>query len=254
MLGRLFDVSLALPRLLVGARRFTMPRGFRRDLVLREEDFESRATVGGHAPVQGFVQQLRALELALEQRLGPAGSVAVCSPRPREGRSLVAVDLAITLAHDRGRPVVLLDLDLGHPTLHKLLDVDGSPGFTDLQPGARVETLLTPTGVPGLELVPAGTPAVDSARLLQSGRLEALLQQLRARGAFVIVDTPAAVGAVDARVIAERVDGVVTVVRLGRTRRSDLAPYYRAFAGLPLLGVAANHHEQWIPRWLQRFL
>jgi len=254
MLGRLLDLSLALPRALVGARRFTMPADFRRDLVLREEDFSSRVSIGGHSPVQGFVQQLRALALSLEERVGRTGAVAICSPRADEGRSHIAVNLAITLAHDSTRPVVLVDLDLAHPTLHRLLDVDGSPGFADIHPGAKVDALLTPTSVPGLELLPAGAASLDSARLLQAGRLEGLLAQLKARGAFVVVDTPAAVGAVDARLIAERVDGVVTVVKLGRTRRSDLAPYYRSFAGLPLLGVAVNYHEQWIPRWLQRFL
>ena len=47
---------------------------------------------------------------------------------------------------------------------------------------------------------------------------------------------------------------MATLVKLGKTKRSDLAPYYRAYRDLPLLGAICNFHEAWIPRWLQRFL
>ena len=254
MLGRVVDLALLLPRLLVGAQRVTMPKGFSRELVLRDSDFGVRVRVGGRDPIQGLLQQLRQLHLGLVEKLGADGAVALCSPKAGEGRSMIATNLAITMAHDTGRPVVLMDLDLADPHLHELLDLEASPGFTDFHEGASVDVMLQPTGVPGLQVITAGSQVVDSARLLQSGRIESILTQLKERGAFVVVDTPSALDKVDARIIAERVEGVVTVVKLGSTRRSDLAPYYRAFGDLPLLGVACNYHEQWIPGWIQRFL
>jgi len=251
MLTRLL---LFIPRLFVGAQRFTMPRGFRRDWVLSEEDFASTVRVGGHKPVQGLIEQLRSLYLALVEKVGETGSIAVCSPCKREGRSTAIVNLAITMAHDTGRNVTILDLDLADPDQAELLEIPLAPGFTDFRSGDRVTDYLALTSHPGLTLLHAGAPTPDAVKDLQSGRLEEVLEQLREMGHFVIVDTPAALGNVDARIIAERVSGVATLVKLGKTKRSDLAPYYRAYRDLPLLGAICNYHEAWIPRWLQRFL
>ena len=250
----LSKILLALPRLVIGARRFTMPRSFRRDGILREGDFHSDELIGGHNPTRGLLEQLRRLYLGIQEEIGETGSVAICSPREREGRSLIAVDLAISVAHDTERPVTILDLDLGEPCLHELLDAAEHPGFTDFHMGDDVSSILSPTDHAGLFLIQAGSNRSDGVRALQSGTLEDVLKQLEARGHFVVVDTAACNSNVSARIVAERVSGVLTVVKLGKTRRSDLAPYYRAMDGIRLLGVACNYHEQWIPRWLQRFL
>ncbi len=245
---------LKVPRLFVGAQRVTMPRGFRPDRVLREMDFASHERIGGMEPVQEFIEHLRVLYLALVEQVGPEGAVAVCSPGPREGRSLITANLAVAMAHDTGHPVTVVDLAFRDPAQADLLDVEPGPGFADLRPGERVARVLTPTEHPDLDLVQPGDPGANGTKLLQSGRLDALLRELKAAGRFVLIDTPPAAAGVDARIVAERVDGVVTVVRLGRTKRSDLAPYYRAFRDLPLLGVTCNGHERWLPGWLQRFL
>ena len=245
---------LKLPRLFVGAQRVTMPRGFRPDRVLREEDFASHVRIGGMEPVQEFIEHLRVLYLALIEQVGPDGCVALCSPNPREGRSLVTANLAVAMAHDTGHPVTVVDLSFRDGAQARLLDVEPTAGFADLRPGERSIRVRVPTDHPDLELVQPGDPGGDGTRLLQSGRLDDLFRELKAAGRFVLVDTPPATAGVDARIIAERVDGVVTVVRLGKTKRSDLAPYYRAFRDLPLLGVACNGHERWLPAWLQRFL
>lgn len=243
-----------LPRMVVGAQRFTMPRGFRCDCVLREEDFETAAVTGSKNPVHAYIEHLRALYLELVERVGSAGAVALCSPCPREGRSLIAANLGITMAFDTEQPVTVLDLCFANPVQAALLDAEPGPGFADFQAGAEVASISTRTRHERLELIQPGDVGANGTRALQSGRLEEILGQLRAQGRFVIIDTPAVSAGVDARVIAERVDGVVTVVSLGRTKRSDLAPYYRAFRDLPLLGVACNGYERWLPLWLQRFL
>jgi Mrp family chromosome partitioning ATPase len=248
------SVLLKIPRLFAGAQRFTMPPGFRRDCVLREEDFAAQAQVGAKNPVQGVIEHLRGLYLGLVEQLGEDGAVAICSPCPREGRSLIVANLAITMAHDTEHPVTVIDLAFAGSKQAPLLDVERGPGFGDFSPGDHVSSIVTPTKHEGLELIHPGYVGANGTRALQSGALEDILAQLKAQGRFVIIDTPAVSVGVDARVVAERVDGVVTVVRLGKTKRSDLAPYYRAFRDLPLLGVACNDHERWLPGWLQRFL
>lgn len=248
------SLLLKLPRLFIGAQRFTMPRGFRRDCVLREEDFTVSGRGSNKNPVQGVIEHLRALYLGLMEQVGDDGVVALCSPCPREGRSLIAANLAITMAHDTDHPVTVIDLSFADSKMAPLLDVERGLGFGDFNAGDPVSSIVTHTAHPNLDLIQPGHVGSNGTRALQSGRLEDILAQLKAQGRFVIIDTPSVSTSVDARVVAERVDGVVTVVRLGKTKRSDLAPYYRAFRDLPLLGVACNDHERWLPAWLQRFL
>lgn len=245
---------LSIPRLFLGAQRYTMPRGFRRDRVLRPEDFENTAPGGKQKAVRALIEHLRSFYLAVVEKVGEDGVVAICSPCRREGRSMIAANLAMTMANDTELPVTVIDLAFNDPAQATLLNVEPGPGFGDFQPGDPVSTILTPTECPGLTLIQPGNVGYSSTKALQSGRLEEILAQLKALGRFVIIDTASMDSGVDARVTAERVDGVVTVVRLGKTKRSDLAPYYRAFIDLPLLGVACNDHERWLPGWLQKFM
>lgn len=167
---------------------------------------------------------------------------------------MIVANLAITMAHDTGLPVTVIDLSFADSKQAPLLDVERGLGFGDFQPGDPVSKIVTHTAHKGLDLIQPGFVGAEGTRALQNGALEDILTQLKAQGRFVIIDTPPVGAGVDARVVAERVDGVVTVVRLGKTKRSDLAPYYRTFRDLRLLGVACNDYERWLPGWLQRFL
>ena len=251
---RIMDVVLFLPRLVVGAKRYTLPRGFGRRRVLGADDFASAPKTRGRDPVGRLLEHLRVAYMSILEALGGKGSVAIMSPRPQEGRSTIAANMAIAMAHDRHRPVVLIDLDLREPSLHEALGVDNADGFLDMRPGDDVEEFLKDTDHENLRVLTAGLGALDPVQALNLGVLDQVLIDLAAQDVFVVVDCPQANAFTDVQIIAEKVSGVVTVVKLGSTKRSSLAEYYRKLDGANFLGVITNYKELWIPPWLYRFL
>jgi len=250
-----FRMGLKSIRMVLGTHRFNMPESFSPRLILSTDDFQ--ATDPGSQefdPVQGLLEQLRKLYLALEPHLGECRALAVCSPNPREGKSTIAINLAILAAHEMGQKVVLVDMNLRTPELASLLDREPRPGVTDVDGTFDCAGLLVETHVPGLELLHAGELIDRPGKLLASGVVGTIKKQLVDRGYLVIFDTSAINTSVDGRLVAAEMDGVITVVKLQTTKKTQLATYYQQLKGCPMLGVVCNYDEFWIPNWIFRLL
>jgi capsular exopolysaccharide synthesis family protein len=143
----------------------------------------------------------------------PIRSLAFTSPRPGDGKSTVAVNIAHTLA-ELDAPVLLVDGDLRRPSLHRLLKVNNELGLADVLKGdAGLEESIRKTGIPGLDVLTSGLPVNNPVQLLHTPALQQVLIDAEILGyQTVIVDLPAALPVVDATVIAEKVDGTVLVV------------------------------------------
>lgn len=160
---------------------------------------------------------------ALSRRGARPKTVLITSPAAGEGKSRLAVTLAASLARG-GAQVLLVDADLRRPSLHTLLtDGDAEPESVGgglaaaLQSGAKVEARAC-AQAPGLWLIPAGDVAADAdvvraAALLDSPRMEALVNEWRSRYDVVLMDTAPALAAPDAAALARLCDRVVMVVR-----------------------------------------
>ncbi|HLX25468.1 MAG TPA: polysaccharide biosynthesis tyrosine autokinase, partial [Candidatus Cybelea sp.] len=148
----------------------------------------------------------------------PVRSIALTSPRPGDGKSTVAVNIAHTLA-ELDAPVLLIDGDLRRPALHRLLKVPNEIGFADVLKGdAELERVIAKTGIPGLDVLTSGVPSNNPVQLLNSPALEQVLIDAKILGyQTVIVDLPAALPVVDATVVAEKTDGTVLVVSADKT-------------------------------------
>ncbi|MFT7463016.1 MAG: Mrp family chromosome partitioning ATPase [Pseudohongiellaceae bacterium] len=250
-----FRLGLNSVRMVFGTRRFNMPKSFSRKLILCAEDFP--ATDPGSDrfdPVQGLLEQLRKLYLGLKPHLEECCSLAICSPNPREGKSTIAVNLAILAAYEMGQKVVLVDMNMRTPELASLLDLEPRPGVTDLADGLDCAGLLVETHVPGLELLHAGDVIDRPGKLLASGVAAVIKVQLVARGYLVIFDTSSINTSVDGRLVAAAADGVITVVKLQLTKKTQLATYYQQLNGCSMLGVVCNYDEFWIPHWIYKLL
>ena len=199
-----------------------------------------------------------ALDLANLQ--AAAGVVMVTSAVEQEGKSTTIANLAVALAQV-GRRVVLVDLDLRRPFLHKLFDLGDGPGVTEVALGdisvqdalstvAVIPRTSSRTGVLAiarhgsghgnvngnghgngsragagegvLEVLTAGTQPADPSALLESEALGAMLDQLRERADIVLVDAPPVLPVSDAVSISSRVDGMVVVSRLDVVQRPML--------------------------------
>ena len=174
----------------------------------------------------------------------PARSILLADAGAGDERPAIAANLACALAA-AGDPTLLLDADLRRPSLHALFGLPNEDGVSTFLRGrsdasGRDAALpLQPTAVPGLTLLPAGPPPPDPAELLAADRFRVLLALARDAAAFVIVDAPPVTAVADALAVAAAVDGVLLIVRAGRTRRAaaQRAKEQLLRVGANLLGV-----------------
>jgi len=171
--------------------------------------------------------------------------VVVSSPNAGEGKTTVAVNLAIALSEINQR-VLLIDADLRKPSLHEIFCLDNQVGLTGILTGrtsawassAAVET----THIAGLSVLPCGCSPDRAPKLLYSPRLGELLRSVRLQFDTVLIDTPPVLPMPDARVIARLADSVVLVVRANRTTREAAGAACQRFAddGTGVLGSVLN--------------
>lgn len=171
-----------------------------------------------------------------------AGVVMVTSAVSEEGKSTTAANLAVALA-SIGRRVILVDLDLRQPTLHKFFGLEDRPSVSDVILGAAsIADSLARVGVPDktgvapahgngdrphgsggvLYVLPGGAAPTDPTPLLASRALADLLKELRLRADLVLVDTPPVLPLSDAMTISAATDGYVIVSRVDLVRRRTL--------------------------------
>ena len=167
------------------------------------------------SPLSASYQLLSASLLGSNGRLN-GSAVAIAGADPDVGRTTVAYNLALTLARDGAR-VVLIDGDLRNPQLYRLVRADAShPGLSDILMGnASLEQAVQQTAVEGLVFIGAGTPVDNPVRLLRSPQLQSLLETLKKVADFVIIDTPSAATFADGTVIGLAAGNVLIVHAAG---------------------------------------
>lgn len=153
----------------------------------------------------------------------PPRSVAISSAVPGEGKSVIACNLAITLAQ-AGSRVILVDADLRQPCVAAHFGIMGTSGLTSvLVDGKPLEDVLRPWGSGSLLVLPSGPVPHNPSELLASGNMLRTLTELRERADIVIVDTPALLTVADAAILARECGGTLLVARCGSTRREQVA-------------------------------
>jgi succinoglycan biosynthesis transport protein ExoP len=193
------------------------------------------------SPMSEAIRHLRT-SLMLSVSGGPPEAIVITSPHPREGKSTISINLAIALAQD-GQRVVILDCDLRRPRLHEVFHLKNNPGLTShLTGNATLEAILKPTEVDNLFFIPAGPIPPNPAELLNSQTYKHLLQNLRREFHHIIIDTPPTLGFADARVAALQADGVLLVAKHQSTSREAgrLARQYFNQVNARMLGMVLN--------------
>jgi polysaccharide biosynthesis transport protein len=152
-----------------------------------------------------------------------ADVLLVTSAVPEEGKSLTSVNLALSFV-EFGQSVLLIDADLRRPTVWSYLGVEKEVGLSGVLVGnVRVEEAVQPWGVHGLYVLTSGQLAPNPAELLGSKAMSDLVSKVRTDFDKVIIDTPPLLPVTDAALCSAAVDGVVLVVRWGRTSRTQVA-------------------------------
>jgi capsular exopolysaccharide synthesis family protein len=171
----------------------------------------------------------------------PLTAVAITSAVVGEGKSTTSSNLAYVLSRSVGQRVVLVDCDLRRPALHRLFGQPIGPGLADvLRDGHSADDILRPLEDGRLWLLTSGRPPSNPSELLGSEAMDRLLDHLRSRFEFIILDVPPVLPLADPFVLGCKADGLVMVIRAGRTPRDVVT---MALDNIPrdrLVGVVLN--------------
>ncbi len=186
------------------------------------------------------------------QALGMAGSyvLGVTSAVGGEGKTTVALHLAMTIARDTWKKVCLLDMSLGGSSLEARL---GMPGSSEgvvgvLEESGTVVPTLQLTGCDNLVIIPAGRTPVNAAKLARSPRVEQLISSARFAFDVVVVDLPS-VSSDNALPLVRAMDSVLVVVRAGATPQGVVSRALDMLGRDKVLGVTLNRVPSPRSRW-----
>lgn len=148
-----------------------------------------------------------------------ARSLVVTSTGPREGKSMVASNLAISLAH-AGQRVLLVEADMRRPKAHDIFGLDQEPGLSNVMVGsAKASEAVKETTVAGLWVLTAGRVPPNPTELLGSQRFREFMNSLKTHFDWIIIDTPPVMAVTDAALVAHHATGVIFVVGSDMTSR-----------------------------------
>ncbi len=168
-------------------------------------------------------------------------SVVVTSPQPSEGKSTVSALLARALAL-RGGKVVLIDGDLRRPMVASLFDIDSGIGLTQVLSGAvPLDEALVETDTVGLLVLPAGRIPHNPSEVVGSERMRDLIAELSSDH-LVVIDAPPALPVTDAMIMAQRVDGIIVVTFMAKSRKEHLKKVLQFAQGVNVrvFGIVLN--------------
>ncbi len=172
----------------------------------------------------------------------PLRTLLVTSTGGGEGKTFIATNLAIVMSQV-GRKVILLDIDFRRPNIHERLDVSNQSGLSDVLMGTtNVEDVIQSWD--HLQVITSGSLPLDPGDLLSSEKMEKVLEDLRQLADVIIIDSPPLFVS-DAAIVASRVDGVLLIIRQGRTRKGEFLASLEKLnrVGARTLGVVINRSQ-----------
>ncbi len=177
----------------------------------------------------------------------PIRSLVVSSATPEDGKTTVAIQLALAAAA-MGQSVLLVDANLRCPTIHKRVGLMNIQGLTDII-SSELEWSNVIERSPledNLYVMAAGPVPPDSTRLLASVKMQDLMSELHSSFDLVIYDSTPIVGFADANLLAANTNGVMLVAGLGKLKRTAFAQALEEIqvSGTPILGLVANKSKE----------
>jgi capsular exopolysaccharide synthesis family protein len=207
----------------------------------------SAAVVSATRPKSEMAEAYRALRTSiLLSRMGRSGKVLmVTSALPQEGKTTTSVNLAIVLAQ-QGARVLLIEADMRRAGISRILRVESGTGLSSLLgPGPEVqpeETILPVADVPNLRFLPGGPVALNPSEMLASPRMRELIQRFEPDFDHIIIDTPPVLSVTDAALLSALADSTLLVIRAGVTSRAALRRAHDVLAHVDarIMGVILN--------------
>ena len=215
-----------------------------RVLPVSEERFRQYRVLAA-VPDDAVSDAYKVLRTAILQRMRANGwkSLAITSPARGAGKTLTAVNLAVSMAREVNSSVLLVDLDLRRPKVHQYFSDEKLPGISDYLAGDRpLNDILFNPGLDRLVVLPGHRAFSNSSEMLSSPRMVQLAKELKSRypSRIVIYDMPPLLVCDDVMAFSPYVDAVLLVVEEGGTSREELRRATELIAGLNLIGTVLN--------------
>ncbi len=183
------------------------------------------------------------------QRMTARGwnALAVTSPAPEDGKTLTAINLAISLARELHQTVLLVDMDLRNPSIHRYFGFKPAQGIGDyLQGRAPMSDVLVNPGIERLVVMPGRNAIENSSEILASPAMGSLVQELKTRypSRMVVFDMPPVLSADDALSFAPFVDAFLLVLRDGKNTSKELEHTMEIMKEATIIGTVLNASDE----------
>ena len=200
------------------------------------------------------VQVFRELRTKIvQQSQGENAVILVASVSKGNGGSFIARNLGAAFAFDSAKTALLVDCNLGNPSVHRLLPDPSLPGLADYfeNPEMDVSKIIHPVGIERFRAIATGGLRETPAEYFVSMKMRRLIDSLRERyrERFIFLDGPPMSDIADARILSELSDYVLVVARHGRTTNAQIESGLNAISSRKLLGIVFNDEPRipWIP-------
>jgi succinoglycan biosynthesis transport protein ExoP len=171
-------------------------------------------------PRNGVSDDFRKLSINLRISIKnePIKTLLITSATPSAGKSMVAANLAIALAKN-GLKVILIDADLRLPRLHKVFDLEQRVGLSDLLLNQNTGEAIKPAPIERLSIITSGDMPSDPGEFLSALGMKNLLEKLDRQADFIIIDCPPVLSVADTTILGSAADATLLVIRSGLTTR-----------------------------------
>jgi capsular exopolysaccharide synthesis family protein len=211
-------------------------------LALQERQY---TWLNGESPQGEAFRRLRTVLLNLEQP-SQLHNIMVTSAQPQEGKSTIVANLASTLA-ESGNTVMIVDADLRLPTMHTIFHLPNEVGLSNLlRAEVSLQEAIQRGPSPGIYIITSGSSESSPSGLIDSTRMQTLLQHLPKYVDYVLIDTPSFLAVTDAATLVPFVDSVILVVGRAQAQADAVQAACEQLAHLKakLMGVIINRAQQ----------
>jgi Mrp family chromosome partitioning ATPase len=200
----------------------------------------------------GAVAAYRMLRTRLlhRSRIKQWTTIAITSAGPNDGKTLTAMNLAFSMAREKSREIILLDMDMRNPSVCRTLGVEPKRQLREyLDHGNGTGGMFFSVGSDNLLIAGSTTPTEHASELLSSPRFQDLLDELKQGtvNPVVLIDLPPVLVTDDALVVAPKIDAFLVVASEGLTSRADLTKALDLLAEFPIAGVVLNRAVETTP-------